>query len=217
MKKIMMTLTNGRACSRSTKRTSSFGARLIAAFAAVLCCAMTTTVFTACGGDDDNGNTSPAQSKVVGYQVDYSLVFPKEVDGNKGNVYLLCDKIEVGYIDENGQEKREVVNNGQWTKSVTYKQNLNGYLKLYLTKPASIDTESLTYNLYRCGVTMTPTEFYQGIQEIYSDGTKKVFTIGSANVKQHVLSVDISKNKVAQYVEERLKEEVEILTIELRL
>ena len=28
---------------------------------------------------------------------------------------------------------------------------------------------------------------------------------------------DISKNKVAQYVEERLKEEVEILTIELRL
>jgi len=217
MKKIMMTLTNGRACSRSTKRTSSFGARLIAAFTAVLCCAMTTTVFTACGGDDDNGNTSPAQSKVVGYQVDYSLVFPKEVDGNKGNVYLLCDKIEVGYIDENGQEKREVVNNGQWTKSVTYKQNLNGYLKLYLTKPASIDTESLTYNLYRRGVTMTPTEFYQGIQEIYSDGTKKVFTIGSANVKQHVLSVDISKNKVAQYVEERLKEEVEILTIELRL
>ena len=217
MKKIMMTLTNGRACSRSTKRTSSFGARLIAAFAAVLCCAMTTTVFTACGGDDDNGNTSPAQSKVVGYQVDYSLVFPKEVDGNKGNVYLLCDKIEVGYIDENGQEKREVVNNGQWTKSVTYKQNLNGYLKLYLTKPASIDTESLTYNLYRCGVTMTPNEVYQGIQEIYSDGTKKVLTIGSADVKPHVSSVDISKNKVAQYVEERLKEEVEILTIELRL
>ena len=81
---------------------------------------MTTTVFTACGSDDDdNGNTSPAQSKVAGYQVDYSLVFPKEVDGNKGNVYLLCDKIEVGYIDENGQEMREVVNNGQWTKSVT--------------------------------------------------------------------------------------------------
>ena len=149
--------------------------------------------------------------------MDYSLVFPKEVDGNKGNVYLLCDKIEVGYIDENGQEKREVVNNGQWTKSVTYKQNLNGYLKLYLTKPASIDTESLTYNLYRCGVTMMPNEFYQGIQEIYSDGTKKVLTIGSADVKQRVSSVDISKNKVAQYVEERLKEEVEILTIELRL
>ena len=41
MKKIIMTLTYGRACSRSTKRTSSFGARLIAAFAAVLCCATT--------------------------------------------------------------------------------------------------------------------------------------------------------------------------------
>ena len=43
MKKNLMTLTCGRACSRSTKRTSSFGARLIAAFAAVLCCAMSTT------------------------------------------------------------------------------------------------------------------------------------------------------------------------------
>ena len=38
MKKSMMTLTYGRACLRSTKRTSSFGARLIAALAAVLCC-----------------------------------------------------------------------------------------------------------------------------------------------------------------------------------
>ena len=47
MKKIFMTLTYSRACSRSTKRTSSFGARLIAAFAAVLCCAMTTTVVNA--------------------------------------------------------------------------------------------------------------------------------------------------------------------------
>ncbi len=41
MKKFMMTLTYGRACSRSTKRTSSFGARLIAALAAVLCCWVT--------------------------------------------------------------------------------------------------------------------------------------------------------------------------------
>ena len=41
MKKIIMTLTYGRACSRSTKRTSPFCARLIAAFAAVLCCATT--------------------------------------------------------------------------------------------------------------------------------------------------------------------------------
>ena len=40
-----MTLTYGRFGSCSTKRTSSFGARLIAA---VLCCAMTTTVLTSC-------------------------------------------------------------------------------------------------------------------------------------------------------------------------
>ena len=47
MKKILMTLTCGRACSRSAKRTSSFCARSIAAFAAGLCCAMTTTVVNA--------------------------------------------------------------------------------------------------------------------------------------------------------------------------
>ena len=44
MKKIMMTLTFGRASSRSTRQTSLFGARLIAAFAAVLCCMVTTVV-----------------------------------------------------------------------------------------------------------------------------------------------------------------------------
>ena len=49
-----MTLTYGRACSRSTKRTSSFGARLIAAFAAILSCAMTMAVLTACTNNIDN-------------------------------------------------------------------------------------------------------------------------------------------------------------------
>lgn len=47
-----MTLTSGRACSCPTKRTSSFGDRLIAALAAVLCCVLSTTVFTACGDDE---------------------------------------------------------------------------------------------------------------------------------------------------------------------
>ena len=54
MKKIIMTLTYSRACSRSTKRTSSFGTRLIAAFAAVLCCAMTVAMMTACTNNIDN-------------------------------------------------------------------------------------------------------------------------------------------------------------------
>ena len=54
MKKILMTLTYGRACSRSTKQTSSFGARLIATFAAVLCCAVISTVFTACSSENES-------------------------------------------------------------------------------------------------------------------------------------------------------------------
>ncbi len=48
-----MTLTSSRACLRSTKRTSSFVARLTATLAAVLCCAITATVFTACEKDDE--------------------------------------------------------------------------------------------------------------------------------------------------------------------
>ena len=65
--------------------------KILMTLAAVLCCAMTTTVFTACGGDDDN-NTPPAQPKVVSYQIDYSLEFPKEFTLNSvvcGNLYLL--------------------------------------------------------------------------------------------------------------------------------
>ena len=72
MKKIMMTLTNGRACSRSTKRTSSFGARLIAALAAVLCYAMNTIVFTACTSDnDDNPVTPPEPEQLAEYTILY--------------------------------------------------------------------------------------------------------------------------------------------------
>ena len=175
-----MTLTNGRACSRSTKRTSSFGARLIAAFAAVLCCAMTTTVFTACGDDDDdNTNTPPAQPKVVSYKIDYSLEFPKEftisVENTKSvacsNLYSLCEKIEVGYIDENGQEQREVISNGKWSKSVTYKykKNLETYLMLYVTKPASIDESSLTYDYYADKINIMPTQM-DGITTFYDNG-----------------------------------------------
>ena len=85
--------------------------------AAVFCCAMTTTVLTACGSDDDDDNT-PAERKIVGYQVDYSLNIPQTVyslsaSATCGNLYLLFDKIVVGYIDENGQEKREVVTGGK--------------------------------------------------------------------------------------------------------
>ena len=63
-----MTLTCGQACSRSTKRTSSFCARLIAAFAAgrmvltfFFCCTMITTVFTACTNDNDDNPLTPPE------------------------------------------------------------------------------------------------------------------------------------------------------------
>ena len=88
MKKIMMTLTYGRACSCSTKRTSSFGARLIAAFAAgrmvltfFFCCAMTTVV---------NAQTTETESSMDKY-----LRLSKEADENPTNWQA---QLEVGHM-----------------------------------------------------------------------------------------------------------------------
>ena len=65
-KKYLMTLTSGRACSRSTKRTSSFGARLIAALTAIFCCAMTMAVMIACTSDNDDKLAPGIDKKIVG-------------------------------------------------------------------------------------------------------------------------------------------------------
>ena len=126
--------------------------KILMTLAAVLCCTMTTTVFTACGSDDDNTNTPPAQPKVVAYQVDYSLEFPKEIEVTTGegtaicgNIYSLCEKVEVGYTDENGQEQKEVINTEKWTKTVTYKKSIEPTVKLYIVKPTNLDIESLPY------------------------------------------------------------------------
>jgi len=189
--------------------------------AAVFCCAMTTTIFTACGSDDDN-NDAPAERKIVGYQVDYSLDIPQTVyslsaSATCGNLYLLFDKIEVGYIDENGQEQREVVTGGQWTKTVTYKKTLDGYLKLYLTKPASLDVEGLPYEKYDQGVTCVPTLALQGVTVIYSDGKKEPPTMYTpAKVSTSDASFAVSKGKLVEYLG-IFKDEVKVMSIKLEV
>ena len=186
--------------------------------AAVLCCAMTTTVFTACGGDDDS--STPAVPKIVAYQVDYSLEFPKETSqstGLFGNIYLLCDKIEVGYVDENGQEQREVVNNGKWSKSVTYKKSLDGYLKLYLTKPANLDVESLPYDRYTNFVTSTPTPALQGITAIYNNGTKEKGITSNIHISQVTTLTPVAVNKLQTYFDSVFRTEENVLSIKFNL
>ena len=188
--------------------------KILMTLAAVLCCTMTTTVFTACGSDDDNSNTSPSKSKVVGYQVDYSLEFPKEQQQKAnlcGNYFLLCDKIEVGYLDENGQEQKEVVNNGKWSKSIVYKKSVKGQIKLYLTKPSNPDPESLTYEAYAGLYDFGTTE--QTIKAILSDGTRTDPVFGSFEFRQVDATVTFSKAKILQYMEEKMKTEVGILNI----
>lgn len=192
--------------------------KMMMMLAAVLCCAMTTTVFTACGDDDDD-NSTPSTPKIVGYQVDYSLDFPKETTqstGVFGNLYLLCSKIEVAYVDANGQEQREVVNNGKWSKSVTYKKNLNGYLKLYLTKPGSLDVESLPYDKYTNSVTVLPT-IIEGISAVYSDGTKKDATYGSIHLSQSSSRQSVASSNLQAFFDDVFKEEVTLLTIGLEI
>lgn len=71
-----MTLTCGRACSRSAKRTSSFCARSIAAFTAVLCCAMATAVLTACSDKDDNP-TIPSEDVNKGIEINLGSIVIK--------------------------------------------------------------------------------------------------------------------------------------------
>ena len=147
---------------------------------AVLCCAMTTTVFTACGSDDDdNTNTPPVQPKVVAYQVDYSLEFPKEIEVATGegkaicgNIYSLCEKVEVGYIDENGQEQKEVINTEKWTKTVTYKKSIKPTIKLYIVKPTTLDIESLPYTNYTNKIYILPDELH-GVTAIYDNGNSE--------------------------------------------
>ena len=191
--------------------------KILMTLAAVLCCAMTTTVFTACGGDDDN-NTPPAQPKVVSYQIDYSLEFPKEFTLNSvvcGNLYLLCDKIEVGYIDENGQEQREVINNGKWSKSVTYKykKNLETYLMLYVTKPASIDESSLTYDQYADLVNIMPTQL-AGITTFYDNGKSEKSPIATFSFYAKDTSNAWGKNKVPDILDIVIQSEERVLRIQ---
>ena len=195
--------------------------KIMMMIAAVLCCAMTTTVFTACGSDDDdNGNTPPAERKVVGYQVDYSVSFPETVysfsaNADCGNLYLLFDKMEIGYIDENGQEQREVVNNKQWSKTVIYKKNVTCPLTLYLTKPASIDVESLPYEKYDQGVTATPTPI-EGITVLYSDGTKSKPKMDHIDIFSSDYSHAVPKSKLVDYLS-IFRTQVNIMTIQLAL
>ena len=192
--------------------------KILMTLAAVLCCAMTTTVFTACGSDDDNTNTPPAQPKVVSYQIDYSLEFPKEFELNSlvcGNLYLLCDKLEVGYIDENGQEQREVINNGKWSKSVTYKykKNLKTYLMLYVTKPASIDESSLTYDQYADQINIMPNQL-EGITTFYDNGKSEKSPIATFSYSYRGKANAHLKKKVPSVLDIVIKPEEEVLKIE---
>ena len=185
--------------------------------AAVLCCTMTTTVFTACGGSDDDTNTPPAQPKVVSYQIDYSLEFPQEFTKGSvvcGNLYLLCDKMEVGYIDENGQEQREVINNGKWSKSVTYKykKNLETYLKLYVTKPTSIDASSLTYDQYADQIDIMPTQL-AGITTFYDNGQSEKSPIVSFSYSAKGEGNAFGKKKVPAIFDIVILPETEVLHI----
>lgn len=136
MKKVLMTLTNGRACSHSTKRTSSFCARLIAALAAVLCCAMTTTVFTACSTDsnnDEGANDKTPKYMMMEFYIDNTEDMLKYCNieitiedqlGNKKSTVLTSEYVDADYVcyaTANG----ELPTTFKFTRKVTLKQSID--------------------------------------------------------------------------------------------
>ncbi len=81
-------LTSCRACSRSTKRTSSFCVRLIAALATFLILSGTVS-FASCSSDDDRSAVKPTINRIVergkllvGTTGDYRPLSYREADGN---------------------------------------------------------------------------------------------------------------------------------------
>ena len=90
-------------------------------------------------------------------------------------------------------------------------------LKLYLTKPASLDVESLPYEKYDQGVTCVPTLALQGVTVIYSDGKKEPPTMYTpAKVSTSDASFAISKSKLVEYLS-IFKDEVKIMSIKLEV
>ena len=198
--------------------------KILMTLAAVLCCAMT-TVFTACGSDSDDDNTPPAQPKVVAYQVDYSLEFPKDIEVTTGegtaicgNIYSLCEKVEVGYIDENGQEQKEVINTEKWTKTVTYKKSIEPTIKLYIVKPTNLDIESLPYTNYTNRIKILPDEL-QGVTAIYDNGYSEKAPMITYKPSPKTTFFAPHKNKLQSYFdsEKLIPSEEQVLSFTLTI
>ena len=181
--------------------------------AAVFCCAMTTAVFTACGGDD---NDPTPERKIVGCEINYALNLPKEKDANTGNMFDLCTKIEVGYIDDSGTEQREEVINGIWSKTVTYTKSVNSYLKLYLTAPESIDIASLNYDEYVTIFSAMPNK-PTDISVILSDNTKYSDALTNISMSYHHCEVSAQKDEVEEVLKTFSQEPQTILTVKFNL
>ena len=198
--------------------------KILMTLAAVLCCAMT-TVFTACGSDSDDDNTPPVQPKVVAYQVDYSLEFPKDIEVTTGegtaicgNIYSLCKKVEVGYIDENGQEQKEVINTEKWTKTVTYKKSIEPTIKLYIVKPTNLDIESLPYTNYTNRIKILPDEL-QGVTAIYDNGYSEKAPMITYKPSPKTTFFAPHKNKLQSYFdsEKLIPSEEQVLSFTLTI
>ena len=158
MKKILMTLTYGRACLRSTKQTSSFGARLIAALAAVLCCAMTTTVFTACGDDNETIEPSVQTRTLSAAEVCYMVHMPY-------NGRDICNYI-VSYTEADGKETTGMLTDTAWVKRITVKDfPFTATIKMNVQRNEAELTDSVyDFHVYYSVYSVT---------SIYSDGTKE--------------------------------------------
>lgn len=147
MEKTIMTLTCGRVYSRSTKRTSSFGARLIATFAAVLCCATTIVAepvspqaarqaaakFMNKKGVSLKSEAMRAKSRDMGIstdsgeQTEASPYYVFNAKASKGFVVVsgddcVGDNLVLGYSAQGSFDAADIPDNLQWWLDVTATQ-----------------------------------------------------------------------------------------------
>jgi hypothetical protein len=163
----------------------------------VLCCALTATVFTSCGKDDDDDNFSDT-SKIVAYEVSYSYELPAQAVSEKyGNLLDLCQKVEIGYVDENGKEQWENfdLNTKKWAKTIKYTSSFSSFIKLHFIKKENVEYLFDAYRFNGADATVAPNSMLKGVLVIDSNGKRTEAAVSGWRFNDHSKSTSFVKTK----------------------
>jgi hypothetical protein len=163
--------------------------KLFCSLAAVLCCALTAAMLTSCSKDSDDSSTETP--KIVAYEVNYSYELPAQAVSEKyGNLLDLCQKVEIGYVDENGKEQWDNLdlNTRKWSKAVKYTSSFSSYIKLHFIKKENVEYQFDTYRFNGGDAIVTPTQAAKGIFAIDSNDKRTEGGVMNYRCSQHIAS-----------------------------